>query len=197
MPKLVSVTELNNLCVSMDKNVYECVSSFNSQHCVMAETKIIIVGTITPPKGTNGGYFYTAPRNNIYGYIDAARGTNLKELKNKLNGSDLTDLQKTQIVGEIKDVLREQQIAFLDIMDKAIRKKGSYKDSDIAAYTLDNSTFQNIPQGAKIICNSRLAEAGFKQIASELDIDLTSVYCPQRNPYIKIKEKWILELRKV
>lgn len=94
MPKLVSVTELNKLCANMDKNVYECVSSFNSQHCVMAETKIIIVGTITPPKGTNCGYFYIAPRNNIYGYIDAARGTNLKELKNKLNGSNLIDLQK-------------------------------------------------------------------------------------------------------
>lgn len=124
MTKLVSETGLNNICASMNKNVYECVSSFNSQHCVTDDTKIIIVGTITPPQGTNNGYFYTAPRNNIYGYIDEARGTNLKELKNKLNGGNLTNLQKTQIVNEIKDVLREQQIAFLDIMDKAIRKKG-------------------------------------------------------------------------
>lgn len=191
MTKLVSETRLNNICASMDKNVYECVSSFNSQHCVMAETKIIIVGTITPPKGTNCGYFYTAPRNNIYGYIDAARGTNLKELKNKLNGSNLIDLQKAQIVGEIKDVLREQQIAFLDIMDKAIRKKGSYKDSDIAAYTLDNSTFQNIRQGVKIICNSRLAKTGFEQIQRNLGSNLSYKYLSQRSGK---KVEWIAEL---
>lgn len=192
MPKLVSVTELNKLCANMDKNVYECVSSFNSQHCVMAETKIIIVGTITPPKGTNCGYFYTAPRNNIYGYIDAARGTNLKELKNKLNGSNLIDLQKTQIVDEIKDVLRKQRIAFLDIMDKAVRKQNSHKDSDIAAYTLDKSTFQNIPRGAKIICNSRLAEAGFKQIQKDLGCNLSYKYLSQRSGK---KMEWIAELQ--
>ena len=191
MPKLVSVTELNNLCASMDKNVYACVSSFNSQHCVTDNTKIIIVGTITPPKGTNNGYFYTAPRNNIYGYIDAARGTNLKELKNKLNGGNMNNLKKTQIVGKIKDVLREQQIAFLDIMDKAIRKKDSCKDSDIAAYTLDESTFQNIPQGAKIICNSRLAEAGFKQIQKVLGSNLSYKYLSQRSGK---KVEWIAEL---
>lgn len=191
MTKLVSETRLNNICASMDKNVYECVSSFNSQHCVMAETKIIIVGTITPPKGTNCGYFYTAPRNNIYGYIDEARGTNLKELKNKLNGGNMNNLKKTQIVDEIKDILREQQIAFLDIMDKAIREKDSCKDSDIAAYTLDESTFQNIPQGAKIICNSRLAEAGFKQIQKVLGRNLSYSYLSQRRGK---KVEWIAEL---
>lgn len=192
MPKLVSVTGLNNLCASMDKNVYERVSSFNSQHCVTDNTKTIIVGTITPPKGTNNGYFYTAPRNNIYGYIDAARGTNLKELKNKLNGGNLTNLQKAQIVDEIKDVLRKQRIAFLDIMDKAVRKQNSHKDSDIAAYTLDKSTFQNIPQGAKIICNSRLAEAGFKQIQKDLGCNLSYKYLSQRSGK---KMEWIAELQ--
>ena len=192
MSKLVSVTGLNNLCASMDKNVYERVSSFNSQHCITADTKIIIVGTITPPKGTNCGYFYTAPRNNIYGYIDAARGTNLKELKNKLNGGNLTNLQKAQIVDEIKDVLRKQRIAFLDIMDKAVRKQNSHKDSDIAAYTLDKSTFQNIPQGAKIICNSRLAEAGFKQIQKDLGCNLSYKYLSQRSGK---KMEWIAELQ--
>ena len=192
MSKLVSVTGLNNLCASMDKNVYACVSSFNSQHCVTDNTKTIIVGTITPPKGTNNGYFYTAPRNNIYGYIDAARGTNLKELKNKLNGGNLTNLQKAQIVDEIKDVLRKQRIAFLDIMDKAVRKQNSHKDSDIAAYTLDKSTFQNIPQGAKIICNSRLAEAGFKQIQKDLGCNLSYKYLSQRSGK---KVEWIAELQ--
>ena len=192
MSKLVSVTGLNNLCASMDKNVYERVSSFNSQHCITADTKIIIVGTITPPKGTNNGYFYTAPRNNIYGYIDAARGTNLKELKNKLNGGNLTNLQKAQIVDEIKDVLRKQRIAFLDIMDKAVRKQNSHKDSDIAAYTLDKSTFQNIPRGAKIICNSRLAEAGFKQIQKDLGCSLSYKYLSQRSGK---KMEWIAELQ--
>lgn len=192
MSKLVSVTGLNNLCASMDKNVYERVSSFNSQHCITADTKIIIVGTITPPKGTNCGYFYTAPRNNIYGYIDAARGTNLKELKNKLNGGNLTDLQKAQIVGKIKNVLREQRIAFLDIMDKAIRKKSSYRDSDIVAYFLDKSMFQNIPRGAKIICNSRLAEAGFEQIQKDLGCNLSYKYLSQRSGK---KVEWIAELQ--
>ena len=57
----------------------EIVESCNKNNCLNTKTKLVIVGTITPPDGA--GYFYTAPRNKIYGYIDYAINTNLKELK--------------------------------------------------------------------------------------------------------------------
>ena len=104
--------------------------SFNVENCVDENTEIIIVGTITPPAGVTGGYFYTAPRNRIYGYIDEAKGkTNLKELKNSIP----IDIKK------IKKELKKVKIAFLDVMDEVVRPN-SYLDEDIVEFTLDIKT---------------------------------------------------------
>ena len=48
--------------------------SFNKDyHLVNPNTKVIIVGTITPPKGrlVNGGFYYMSEQNRMYDILDA------------------------------------------------------------------------------------------------------------------------------
>ena len=147
----------------VEKGIYEQVTSFNSQNCMTEDTEIIIVGTITPTEGMKNGY-YTASRNRIYGYIDAARGTSLVKKKTDLMQESLSEKRK-QIISEVKNELKEQKIAFLDVMGSAIRCKGSHADSDIKCYTLDYPVFSTVPKNVKkVICNSRLAENCYNTI---------------------------------
>lgn len=162
-------------------NGYEYANSNNHNNCVTSDTQIIIVGTITPPAGN--GYFYTAPRNRIYGYIDAARRTDLKGLKMKLMGSNTP----TCIINQIKNTLINEHIAFLDIFESVIRKSNSPYDSDIKYATLDYDTFNNTlntlrAKPIKVICNSRLAESGFNSILKGMKstCNITIIYLPQR-----------------
>lgn len=164
---------------------YELASNFNSETCVNKDTKIIIVGTITQPDGVKNGYFYTAPYNKIYGYIDAALNTHLKEKKEKLmSGAE----NKEAIIQEIKNELITHNIAFLDIMKHVIRKVGSSADNDIKYYSLDKEAFVNIPSDATIICNSRLAEEGFKDISEK-----KYIFISQRRG---LKEDWIKAIKR-
>lgn len=177
----------------VEKNIYEEVTSLNSQNCLMDDTEIIIVGTITPTEGMRNGYFYTSPRNRIYGYIDAARGTELVEKKRKLTDIRLSRLQKEQIISEVKNELKEQKIAFLDVMGSAIRCKGSHADSDIKCYTLDYSVFSTVPKNVKkVICNSRLAENCYNTIRTKILNLPVATYLSQRSG---TKESWIKELK--
>lgn len=162
-------------------NGYEYANSNNHNNCVTSDTQIIIVGTITPPAGN--GYFYTAPRNRIYGYIDDARRTDLKGLKTKLMGSNTP----TCIINQIKNTLINEHIAFLDIFESVIRKSNSPYDSDIKYATLDYDTFNNTlntlrAKPIKVICNSRLAESGFNSILKGMKstCNITIIYLPQR-----------------
>ena len=162
-------------------NGYEYANSNNHNNCVTSDTQIIIVGTITPPAGN--GYFYTAPHNRIYGYIDAARGTNLKGLKTQLVGSNTP----TGIINQIKNTLINEHIAFLDIFESVIRKSNSPYDSDIKYATLDYNTFKKTlnklrAKPIKVICNSRLAESGFNSLLKGMKstCNITITYLPQR-----------------
>lgn len=177
----------------VEKNIYEEVTSFNSQNCMTEDTEIIIVGTITPTEGMRNGYFYTSPRNRIYGYIDAARGTELVEKKRKLTDIGLSRLQKEQIIETIKNELQEQKIAFLDVIESAIRLKDSYSDSDIKCYTLDYPVFSTVPKNVKkVICNSKLAEYCYNIIRTKILNLPVATYLSQRNG---TKESWIKELK--
>ncbi len=49
----------------IDETKEEFVENFNKYSCVTPKTRLIIVGTITPPDGMNNGYFYTAPHNSV------------------------------------------------------------------------------------------------------------------------------------
>lgn len=178
----------------VEKGVFEKVTSFNSQNCMTEDTEIIIVGTITPTEGMKNGYYYTAPRNRIYGYIDAARGTSLVKKKTDLMQEPLSKKRK-QIISEVKNELKEQKIAFLDVMGSAIRRKGSHADSDIKCYTLDYSAFSTIQENVKkVICNSKLAEYCYNIIRTKILNLPVATYLSQRNG---TRERWIKELGQI
>lgn len=168
----------------------ERVESFNADNCVTDKTKLIIVGTITPSDGTKRGYFYTAPRNRIYGYIDEALGTHLKEKKDKL-GESSSD-KKASIVDDIKEELIAHQVAFLDVMKYVVRSKNSSADKEISAYCLDCGAFDCVPTSAMVICNSKLAEKCYTKIREKVCKEVKYQYLSQR---CDKKEKWIKAIR--
>ena len=171
---------------------YELVESINKENCLTEKTKLLIIGTLTPPKGQ--GYFYTSPNNKIYGYIDETLGTNLKELKSKLNGN-----KPETVVKEIKSTLQSQGIAFLDVIKFAIRDKTSCLDSDIIQFSLDFDSFKKITncKNITIVCNSRNSERYYKIIQNELSKEgmllPEHIFCSQRSG---TKEKWKEIIRK-
>ena len=165
--------EIKKINISND---FEFAESFNKNHCVTHETKLIIVGTITPPAGA--GYFYSAPRNRIYGYLDAFfKDTNLKELKKSLH---INPENRNEIVSKIKEQLILKKVAFLDVIKFAIRKKDSYLDKDIKYCSLDFESFK-ISSNATIICNSKDAYNCFCEICKKLNIEPSkNIYLSQR-----------------
>lgn len=195
-------------CISKEaideKEKHGCavVSSMNAENCVTNDTKLIIVGTITPPNGQNNGYFYTAPRNKLYGYLDEALGTKLKSKKIALYGASNKDKQK--IIEEIKQELIAHKVAFLDVIKKAIRKNGkedSCYDNDIECYCLDCESFQNIPVKTYFICNSLMAHECFEKLCPEIyqkenTSESRSTYLPQRGKGSS-KEKWLDKIRNI
>lgn len=151
-------------------------TSFNKQSTICPETKLVIVGTITPPETK---YFYCSYYNRIYGYIDAAlkglkrsSGHSLKELKQGLSKcakKGINLLPKHEInkrVKEIKSILSNNNIAFLDVMSNVIRNKNTYLDNDIKYYVPAKNVFKKIGPNAVIIANSKLAFDCVKKILS-------------------------------
>ncbi|MGN0813264.1 MAG: hypothetical protein ACI4MQ_07140 [Candidatus Coproplasma sp.] len=194
MKRLLDKIKIEQAVIESNK---ERVESFNREHCVTKDTEIIIVGTITPPKAC--GYFYTSPYNCIYGYIDEVRNTGLKELKRKLKTHSTA---KDEIVA----TLTQQKIAFLDVMEKVIRIKGSSADDDIQNFCLDYNAFEQVfgdllvNKGVKIICNSRLAQAGYNRIKDGLKIKGVnlpdSIYVSQvRRLQKQYKKDWLEVLK--
>lgn len=186
MPKAIMLDEATMLqkTAEIDNTKEDLAESFNREHCITPETRLVIVGTITPTAGTTNGYFYTAPRNRIYGYIDQAIATNLKERKKELQSAE----NKGEIVADIIKVLKENRIAFLDVIKYVIRTKGSSSDDDIKYYCLDVDSFKKIPDSACVICNSRLAEEKYKEICEMSGCEDKHIFLSQRSA---IKEVWI------
>lgn len=189
MPKKVSELEFEKYKSELNFDCgLECVESCNSKNCVTDKTKLVIVGTITPPEGA--GYFYTAPRNKIYGYIDQALGnTNLKELKKEL----LQNPNDDEIIGKIKLCLVENNIAFLDVIKSAIRRDDSPYDNDIKYYTVDKGCFAK-NKDAVYVCNSVLAQTCFLEICEELGVELKHIYLSQRKD---TKQSWLETIRNI
>ena len=122
--KQLNEKEILNKKLEYKKECFD--ESHNSDNCLDADTKLVIIGTITPK---NFDYFYCAPRNKIFGYIDEICKTNLKQLKEKLNSSNnLTEKQK--IVSEIIDILKENKIAFIDTFKCVLRNQNKIYSHD-------------------------------------------------------------------
>lgn len=144
MSKFLAKKRLENNALKNCPKGYKIGESFNKETTYDKDnTKLIIVGTFTPFKGQEVGYFYTSVRNNIYRYIDLSfnDGYSLVQLKSDLinNPKD-----KEKILDEIKIVLRERKIAFLDVVKEAIYSLNNSRDDSILEYVLDRETFKEI-----------------------------------------------------
>lgn len=187
MTKIITEAEIKTKVFDSD---YEFTESCNYNHCVTNSTKLIIVGTITPPAGA--GYFYSSPFNKIYGYLDECfLDTNLKTLKMKLHNEPEN---QSKIISEIKNILVSKNVAFLDVIKFAIRKKDSPSDNDIKFCSLDEDVFKINPT-ATYICNSRLAESCFKEICEKLNISPSNqIYLSQRSGK---KADWLNTIKQI
>lgn len=148
--KIVKHVSLNNY----DPD-YEIRKSFNSESTLNENTKLLIVGTLTP-LGEQYNYFYSGCRNRIYGYIDEALKTNLKDLKEGLRNAT-TKEKINEFKEKIKSVLKQNNIAFLDVIKESVRLQGC-DDDDIEEFSLDYESFENLRNVKYIITNSRDAE---------------------------------------
>ena len=183
---------------------YEYVESLNQETTFDNDTKLLIVGTLTPPKGKEK-YFYSTTSNSIYGLIDEAlnNGGKLEELKDKFYRCSSN---KKEVREEIKEYLIENKIAFLDVIKKAIRNKYSSSDEDIVVAELDYDEFKDLENVKKIIVNSRAAEDALKKIFNKNfgDPEIYNekvIYLSQnrrglsRERWAELKEKWLEEIR--
>lgn len=175
------------------KNKYlKCFDeSHNANNVLCSDTKLVVIGTITPKKFD---YFYCSPRNRIFGYIDEVVGSHLKELKIMLNASKNKSGKQTKIV-EIKKILTDNKIAFVDAMKYVIRDKdkiNSHDDTAIKYYSIDENTLKTIKDYSIIICNSRLSQDIVSKIFNIDKNDLT--YIPQRGKN-STKSNWVSEIK--
>ncbi len=175
--RICSNSDLQNM--SFDDNVYEKVLSQNHNHfnpSLIANAQKIIVGTLTPPQGTKFGYFYSSLNNKVYGILDKCFLTNgkLVALKKQL----AKDNQNPKIIKQIEEQLSACKVAFLDIVDTAIRVKNSSKDDDIVAYSLDFKHFELCNNSQLFICTSQNAYKGLLQIIDDktIKIDKAKIY---------------------
>ena len=193
---------------------YEYVESLNQETTFDNDTKLLIVGTLTPPKGKEK-YFYSTTSNSIYGLIDEAlnNGGKLENLKRQFkdyndscSNKNEVDSDNKVVRDKIKEYLKDNKIAFLDVVKYAIRNKYSSSDEDIVVAELDYDEFKDLENVKKIIVNSRAAEDALKKIFNKIfgDPEIYNekvIYLSQnrrglsRERWAELKEKWLEEIR--
>lgn len=181
-----------------NKKEFSLDCSFNKETTLNKDTKLVIVGTITPP---NTKYFYCSYYNRIYGYIDEALQLSgsknslkmlklgLSEVNNKKIAIDLlNDTNIKSRVDKIKSILKANKIAFLDTMSRVIRKRNSPYDKDILYYSVDYANLEQLKKlkNVTVITNSKLAS----DLCKEAGINFT--YLSQRKDK---KETWLKKIR--
>ena len=203
MPKKLSKEELDSKFAKLNvgnKKEFSLDCSFNKETTLNEETKLVIVGTITPP---NTKYFYCSYYNRIYGYIDDALQLSgpedslkmlklgLSEVNNRRIAIDLlNDTEIKSRVEKIKSILKVNKIAFLDTMSRVIRKRNSPYDKDILYYSVDYANLEQLKKlkNVTVIANSKLAGA----LCEEAGVNFT--YLSQRKDK---KETWLDKIREL
>lgn len=183
-----------------NKKEFSLDCSFNKETTLNKDTKLVIVGTVTPP---NTKYFYCSYYNRIYGYIDEALQLSgskdslkmlklgLSEVNNKKIAIDLlNDTNIKSRVDKIKSILKANKIAFLDTMSRVIRKRNSPYDKDILYYSVDYANLEQLKKlkNVTVITNSKLAS----DLCKEAGINFT--YLSQRKDK---KETWLDKIREL
>lgn len=138
---------------------YSKTYSFNRQTTLKnGQTKYLIVGTITPKEGRDNGYFYCSNKNNQYHLIDLAFS----------DGKSLEEAKKESKINEIKSILIQRKIAFLDVIDEAITNDKDPSDNAILNYVLDYNAFKDIDfSSIKVIANSKNAKKALEHIIGQ------------------------------
>ena len=163
--KICSQADLDH--ISLEEN-YEKVYSLNQIHWskkIIENADKIIVGTLTPPDGMTNGYYYSSSHNKVFGIIDKCYendGTFL-ELKKQL----LIHHKNKATIKQIEEKLLKYKVAFIDIVDQAIRVKRSSLDDDIVLYSLDFKAFRNCNEHQTFICTSQNAKKGLEEIIKQ------------------------------
>ena len=156
-------------------NGFDLCRSFNCNHAIDSNTKLIIVGTLTPPEGRKNGYYYSAGMNGVYSLLDnyLADKSNFLNLKNKLIASS----NKAQCVDNIINELKKFNIAFLDVIDCAIASTTSPDDNEILYFNLDFGSFKNVLDTLSefnFVCTSKNAVEGLLCILKKFGIVATN-----------------------
>lgn len=172
--KKIDVEDYNNKNEDSDE-VFD--KSYNRNHSKIDNTiKAIIVGTYTPFKGRENGYFYSSPTNSMYEILDTYFGNSqFVKLKQELPKKP----KDNAIINSIKDELYKNHIALLDVVDCAVSSKVSASDDSISCFNLDYDSFKSIPDDVVFICNSRNAESALKQIVKVNKLKNRIEYSPQ------------------
>lgn len=195
----MSTKFIDNLCNTQKFNSMKMTNFqekvFSLNHSMFDENlvknaKAIIVGTLTPENGMISGYYYTSPANRVYKIIDSAcnHDNTLVNLKKQLK----LQSGNQEIVNKIKLNLAKNKLAFIDVVDEAIRKRGSSKDSGIFAYTIDFESFKHCNKNQIFICTSNNAADCLNIIADKIGLCKKNIIvCHQdRFHYPADKQLW-------
>lgn len=191
--KIVDDSQIQKAVGSLPPGV-EMAYSLNGAPYLNHEAKVVIVGTITPWNGSEMGYYYTSVYNKVYSILDEYFGlkntnSSLVALKKRLKKASNADKEK--IIDEIKDILKQQQIAFIDVIKSAIRVEHNANDDKILLFSLDYDAFKNCDNVDKFICTSNNAADCLKDIFRENGVNYANKIeiCPQDRFHYK-KDRW-------
>lgn len=178
-------------CVLQD---YELCSSFNFNTNIDESTKVVIVGTLTPYRGRQNGFFYSSPTNRMFEILDAYlsqinKPSNLLELKKQL----INNPKNCNIIDKLKAELSKNNIALLDVINSAVASKITASDDEIVYFDLDYDAFARLKdKNIVFVCNSRNAECALQIISKHNNQDMKIDFAPQiwRKSKQAIQEKW-------
>ena len=116
---------------------YSIYHNKNHLSTLNKDTEIAVVGSFIPQDLI---YFYNK-NPYIYVAIDEARKTYLAKYKKKYTNNISTE-EKERIINDIRRVLNEQKIAFVDLFEFVLIKTNSSRDRDIKGYTIDQKVLR-------------------------------------------------------
>ena len=159
---------------------------FNSG--LVKNAKKIIIGTLTPPEGMANGYYYSSSKNKVFGIIDMCfdDGGVLTNLKKKL----IKNKKDASLLKQIEEYLQKNRLAFIDIINRAVRVKNSSKDDDILFYSLDYDAFKLCAPNQMFICTSLNAKNGLLEICKNSNIKID-----QKNIFVCYQDRFHFNLQ--
>lgn len=192
--KLFENLSRNDITKIKSSTNYSLCHSFNYDSNINKNTKLVIVGTLTPKKGRAVGYFYSSPTNRMFEILDSYflsknQQSNLKTIKSQL----IKNPHDKNVIQQLKNELHKHQIALLDVIDYTVASDLTASDDEIIKFNLDYKTFETIKNRNIIfVCNSRNAEFALNIISNKLNKNFQIDFAPQiwRKSKQAIQQRW-------